>query len=676
MTKYFKYDNEYISGWQYFLRTIINSFLIIILIGLYLQSVNAYKRSQSLGNSNTTSVFFAIWGFLAIIIGIAPGGVFINIIPHWYLWFSNGNPAKIPINERKFSDNIEKESNKLDIDKKAKIIFENFESELYSKNLDDYPVPYWYEIIKKRSDMMKLDSSKKDIIEIQNEWTFMHADEYKTKYKTVSKKESIHAISIRIERYGFIYEKLCKLEKQLNDLIKDQNVNKSPFKDTLNWDKASAASSLFGSINFALSIGMSNDEISNLYKDFVYDESTINGTDPYASYGVSKSEGHKIIKEKLGIDMDDVKVKQVNIKKRMPSALSNLNVQERYAIFTVLLLIANSDGITDDENIVLNDIRLELEIDSTEYEKAKMGGNQACDLLINLAKEEKEALSRYIVLVVGADGKFTSKEMLWVNDVIRELDLDNNIIIELTDKYWNKLNTNKSNEKNDDTSEKINMEISHDEMNKLNDEEIFRTKNGDPFTGILYTNPKDDQGKIECSYVDGKKHGEYIEYDNEDNNKIVRNKFYKYGKLDGPDTYWWEKYSDDKNISQTNYSSDPNIGKELGSMMDKMIKKHDVMRETNYKGGLLHGKFYDCNWNGGVNFEMHFKNGKKDGVWNQYFETPLGSGQGALKKVSIFRDDIHVSSIYYNISGEEIEKEDALNDHEWGNEVWNENSTF
>ena len=70
--------------------------------------------------------------------------------------------------------------------------------------------------------------------------------------------------------------------------------------------------------------------------------------------------------------MDDVKVKQVNIKKNA-FALSNLNVQERYAIFTVLLLIANSDGITDDENIVLNDIRLELEIDSTEYEKAKWG---------------------------------------------------------------------------------------------------------------------------------------------------------------------------------------------------------------------------------------------------------------------------------------------------------------
>ena len=156
------------------------------------------------------------------------------------------------------------------------------------------------------------------------------------------------------------------------------------------------------------------------------------------------------------------------------------------------------------------------------------------------------------------------------------------------------------------------MEISHDEMNKLNDEEIFRTKNGDPFTGILYTNPKDDQ-ENRMLYVNGKKHGEYIEYDNEDNNKIVRNKFYKYGKLDGPDTYWWEKYSDDKTLVKRTILPTPLLGKNY-SMMDKMIKKHDVMRETNYKGGLLHGKFYDCNWNGGVNFEMHFKNGKKDGL--------------------------------------------------------------
>ena len=120
---------------------------------------------------------------------------------------------------------------------------------------------------------MKLDSSKKDIIEIQMN-DFMHADEYKTKYETAQKEYSCY---INQNRKVWVYlSKLCKLEKQLNDLIKDQNVNKSPFKDTLNWIKH--ASSLFGSINFALSIGMSNDEISNLYKDFVYDESTINGT--------------------------------------------------------------------------------------------------------------------------------------------------------------------------------------------------------------------------------------------------------------------------------------------------------------------------------------------------------------------------------------------------------------
>ena len=81
MKKYFSFDDEYISGWQYFGRSIINSFLAILLVGLYLESVTAYKRAKSLGNSESTSVIFAIWGFFAIIIAIVPGGVFINIIP-------------------------------------------------------------------------------------------------------------------------------------------------------------------------------------------------------------------------------------------------------------------------------------------------------------------------------------------------------------------------------------------------------------------------------------------------------------------------------------------------------------------------------------------------------------------------------------------------------------------
>ena len=111
MSKYFTYDDEYISGWQYFFRTFLNSFLAIIIVGLYLQSVTAYKRARSLGNSSTACNLFGIWGFVSIIIAIVPGGVFINIIPHWYLWFPNGNPNKVVDSN---NDTIINESNEAD----------------------------------------------------------------------------------------------------------------------------------------------------------------------------------------------------------------------------------------------------------------------------------------------------------------------------------------------------------------------------------------------------------------------------------------------------------------------------------------------------------------------------------------------------------------------------------
>ena len=64
MKKYFVYDDEYISGNTYFVRFFLNSFLALILVGLYLQSVNAYKRGRSLGFGKDASIAWGIWGFL------------------------------------------------------------------------------------------------------------------------------------------------------------------------------------------------------------------------------------------------------------------------------------------------------------------------------------------------------------------------------------------------------------------------------------------------------------------------------------------------------------------------------------------------------------------------------------------------------------------------------------
>jgi hypothetical protein len=87
---WWKYDDEYISGSQYFVRSLVGSMLSFILIGLYLNSVTSYKRANSLKSTSTT--FFSIWGGLAFIIGITPLAI-LNIPFHWYLWFSNG-PGK------------------------------------------------------------------------------------------------------------------------------------------------------------------------------------------------------------------------------------------------------------------------------------------------------------------------------------------------------------------------------------------------------------------------------------------------------------------------------------------------------------------------------------------------------------------------------------------------------
>ena len=92
--RFFKYDNEYISGGTYFIRSMLNSILIVFLIGLYLQSVTAYKRSKSLGASKSSSKIWAVWGFLLWIFAFTPLSIITNTIPHFYLWFSNGKRTK------------------------------------------------------------------------------------------------------------------------------------------------------------------------------------------------------------------------------------------------------------------------------------------------------------------------------------------------------------------------------------------------------------------------------------------------------------------------------------------------------------------------------------------------------------------------------------------------------
>ena len=90
MKEYFLFDDEYITGNQYFIRHLISLPLSLILIGFLLSSATAYKRAKSLGNSNFICVIWAIWGALNLPLSLNPIWFLTNTIPYWYLWWTDG----------------------------------------------------------------------------------------------------------------------------------------------------------------------------------------------------------------------------------------------------------------------------------------------------------------------------------------------------------------------------------------------------------------------------------------------------------------------------------------------------------------------------------------------------------------------------------------------------------
>lgn len=123
MKKYFVYDNEYISGWRYWWRMFLQSYLIAFFgLGAYLAAVTTYKRAKSLNLSDGWSLTWAIYHPISYILGFAIGieigasgdeslwvVVILLSIPHLYLWFSDGVPPN-----KVHDSTIKEESNSQD----------------------------------------------------------------------------------------------------------------------------------------------------------------------------------------------------------------------------------------------------------------------------------------------------------------------------------------------------------------------------------------------------------------------------------------------------------------------------------------------------------------------------------------------------------------------------------
>jgi hypothetical protein len=188
-----------------------------------------------------------------------------------------------------------------------------FELILKSKSDEDYPPIFWYNIVKERAIHMERDINEKTLSEIQSEWIWMHADEYKNKYSSYSKNDIIDEMTLRIQRFGFIYKTMLNFEKKLNALAKENKISSNSYIDLFKLNMSSAYASLFGTINYALSSGMTNNDISKLYTDFVYDKVIIDGTNPFVNLGTTQEDARNIIKDNLNIDIDNIKTKQIKV---------------------------------------------------------------------------------------------------------------------------------------------------------------------------------------------------------------------------------------------------------------------------------------------------------------------------------------------------------------------------
>ena len=107
MKKYFLFDDEPITGWSYLFRIVVSSLLTIVLVGFWLASATAYKRSGTFSWANDMRVAASIAIPVHLFLNAVPTEVFDSVnlgtvdiaailltVLHFYLMFKNGNINK------------------------------------------------------------------------------------------------------------------------------------------------------------------------------------------------------------------------------------------------------------------------------------------------------------------------------------------------------------------------------------------------------------------------------------------------------------------------------------------------------------------------------------------------------------------------------------------------------
>jgi uncharacterized tellurite resistance protein B-like protein len=141
-----------------------------------------------------------------------------------------------------------------------------------------------------------------------------------------------------------------------------------------------------------------------------------------------------ILEEKSSIEKIDNNVnKQIEL----------FTKEQKFAIFYTLIIIADSDGITDEENTTLQNIADDLNINIDDYNESNISGEDSVNLLKDLNKDQKEAICALITTTVSSDGVFSTEEENYVRDIIQEYKLPFDLLESLMLKYNRETNNKK-----------------------------------------------------------------------------------------------------------------------------------------------------------------------------------------------------------------------------------------
>ena len=253
----------------------------------------------------------------------------------------------------------EKTSNELtEFNVEIQNLYDSIERQMES--ITEERISYWYDVVNQRvftygnliESLEDMGEVKKSMDRKIGEITWGHCDEYHNRldgegdmytgqsFETLDKK--IEFIKIRIIGFGHVYRLIKNLPEKINEIADKYDLDsKSVREEALN-KYIHSKSSLFGSIKYALRIGIEHETIRTWYEDFEYNKIDVEGINPFDSI-LDKVESKEID--------ESLKVSQVSI-----VAPENLSISELEDYFknTVKDYSFSSKELTDDKVVTFD----------------------------------------------------------------------------------------------------------------------------------------------------------------------------------------------------------------------------------------------------------------------------------------------------------------------------------